>query len=254
MIPEQNLPPSVAPLRNVAALQQLTDRLINRSRNLPGMATYYGPSGDGKSTAAIYVRQRLDAVLIQCVDTMTKADVCVAILREMGLPERGSIHARAERIAENLVITDRVLLIDEADVLFKNHKIELVRSLYEMSQAPVVLIGEERMPQKLRAYERIHNRQLEWVATQPAEMADVKQLARIYAPGVELDEGLCRKILSESHHVIRRVCTNLDRVREVASVEGVATMTLETWGDRSFFTGEAPAPRGAPAPRKGRVA
>lgn len=250
----EQTPPSIAPLRNVAALQQLADRIVNRSQNLPGMATYYGPSGDGKSTAAVYVRNRLNAVLVQCVDTMTRSDLCNAILREMGLETNGTIHARAERIAENLVVTDRALMIDEADILVAKKMIEITRSIYEMSQAPVILIGEERMPQKLRAYERIHNRMIDWVATQPAEMADVKHLAKIYAPGVEIDAGLCRKILTESHQSIRRVCNNLDRLREAARVEGTDKMTLADWGNRSFFTGEAPAPRGGASTRAGRVA
>jgi len=240
---EQTLP-SIAPLRNVAALDTLVDRVCNRSFSLPGMATFYGPSGDGKSTAAVWVRTNYDAVLVQCVDTWTRSDLCRAILREMGLEARGTLHMMAERIAENLVLTDRILLIDEADILMKKRMIEVTRGIYEMSQAPVILIGEEQMPQKLRAWERIHNRMLDWVATQPGEMADLRHLAKIYAPGIEIEDALAKRILKESERSIRRICVNLDSLREAAQLGGHTRMTQEVWGNRRFFTGEAPAPRG----------
>ena len=43
--------PSIAPLRNVAALISLVERVQDRSMGLPGMAVFYGPSGWGKTTA-----------------------------------------------------------------------------------------------------------------------------------------------------------------------------------------------------------
>lgn len=148
--------PSIAPLRNVAALHTLVERLINRGAetgaDLPGMATFYGPSGDGKSTAGIYVRNRFDAVLVQCKSTWTKASLCRAILTEMGLPPTGTIDAMAERITEALAISDRCLIVDEADFLVQRRMIEVLRDIYEGSKAPVILIGEEGMPQKLRAW------------------------------------------------------------------------------------------------------
>jgi hypothetical protein len=36
---------TIAPLRNVAALVALIDRVKSRGLNLPGMATFYGFSG-----------------------------------------------------------------------------------------------------------------------------------------------------------------------------------------------------------------
>jgi len=247
--------PSIAPLRNVAALHTLVERLINRGAetgaDLPGMATFYGPSGDGKSTAGIYVRNRFDAVLVQCKSTWTKASLCRAILTEMGLPPTGTIDAMAERITEALAISDRCLIVDEADFLVQRRMIEVLRDIYEGSKAPVILIGEEGMPQKLRAWERIHNRMLDWVATQPAEMADVRHLAKIYAPGIEIDEAMAKRVLDESRLSIRRICVNLDSILQFARLQGLDRVTVEAWGRRSLFTGEAPEPRGRIARRAG---
>lgn len=240
--------PSIAPLRNVAALNTLIERLITRGGesgvDLPGMATFYGPSGDGKSTAGIYVRNRFDAVLVQCKSTWTKASLCRAVLTEMGLPVTGTIDAMAERITEALAVTDRCLIVDEADFLVQRRMIEVLRDIYEGSKAPVILIGEEGMPQKLRAWERIHGRMLDWVATQPAELADVRHLAKIYAPGVEIDAPMMERVLAESRLSIRRICVNLDSILQFARRQGLARVGIEDWGRRALFTGEAPEPRG----------
>jgi len=56
---------SVAPLRNVAALMELLERVMNRTPGLPGMATFHGFSGYGKSFAAMYAANKYRAYLVQ---------------------------------------------------------------------------------------------------------------------------------------------------------------------------------------------
>ena len=61
-----------APLRNVVAMVALIDRVMNRSHNLPGMATFYGPSGFGKTSAAIYTTIKFQAITVQVKSVWTK--------------------------------------------------------------------------------------------------------------------------------------------------------------------------------------
>ena len=46
---------SIAPLKNVTLMNALVERVMNRSPGLPGMATFHGFSGYGKTSAATYV-------------------------------------------------------------------------------------------------------------------------------------------------------------------------------------------------------
>lgn len=243
MTDERPLFNSVAPLRNVGALVELIDRVQKRGYGLPGMATFYGPSGYGKTTAAIYASNRFRAYQVQVKSAWTARKLCASILRDLGLAPARTIADMIDQIAEEIARSGRPLIIDEADQLVARGMIEIVRDIYESSGAAIILIGEELLPQKLQQWERVHGRMLDWVGAQPGDISDVKHLARIYCTGVTLDEELQAYLLQVSNASIRRICINLDRVREFAVTKGLAEVTRKDWGKADFFTGLAPAPR-----------
>lgn len=234
---------TVAPLRNVAAMSALIDRVKNRPHNLPGMGTFYGPSGFGKTMAAIYGTNKFQAISVQVKSVWTKKTLCEAILAEMGVPAATTVSGMLDQISQHLAVTDSPLLIDEADFLVQRKMIEIVRDIYEGSQAPVILIGEELLPQKLRAWERVHGRILDWVAAQPADMTDVGHLTKIYARDIKVSAELQAKVLATSFGSIRRICVNLDRIREFAAIKGLKAVSVDDWGNQAFFTGTAPEVR-----------
>ncbi|MFN4058192.1 MAG: AAA family ATPase [Roseinatronobacter sp.] len=243
MTEERPLYNSVAPLRNVAALVALVDRVQNRAQGLPGMACYYGPSGFGKSTAAIYAENKSRAYQVQVKSAWTARKFCEAVLGEMALRPARTIADMVDQISEHLAITAVPLLIDEADHLVARRMIEIVRDIYEGSQAAVVLIGEELLPQKLLQWERVHGRMLDWVAAEPATLDDVDKLRPIYAPGLQIARPLADAILKHSGRSIRRISINLARISELAQMSGRDQMVLADFDTRQFFTGTAPTPR-----------
>ena len=234
---------SVAPLRNVGAFVELVDRVQKRGIGLPGMATFYGPSGYGKSTAAIYAANKFNAYSVQVKSAWTAKKLCSSILQDLALPPARTVADMIDQISEEIARSGRPLLIDEADHLVARGMIEIVRDIYESSGSAIILIGEELLPQKLQKWERVHGRMLDWVGAQPGDVADVTHLARIYCADVELDADLKEHLLNVSNASIRRVCINLDRVREFARTNGAGRVTKKEWGQKDFFTGHAPAPR-----------
>lgn len=235
---------SVATLRNVMAMVSLVQRVRDRAPTLPGMAVFYGHSGYGKTTAATYAANTFNAYQVQAQSTWTKKSLCEAILTELGLEIRGRVDQMVRDISREVAATGRPLLIDEADHLVARGLIELVRDIYEGSEATIILIGEEELPRKLMRWERVHGRMLGWVRAEEAVMSDVTQLMKIYCPGLEIETPLLDRILAESRNSIRRICVNLDAVRLLAVGCGLTRVTEGDWGDRPFFTGLAPNPRG----------
>lgn len=239
---------TIAPLRNVAALAELVDRVVNRPGNLPGMATFHGPSGYGKSFAAIYSANKHRAYHVQVKSVWTRKKLCQSILAEMGIKPAATVADMVDQIGQELSLSRRPLLIDEADFLVAKGMIEVARDIYESSQSTIILIGEEELPQKLKVWERVHGRMLDWVAAQPASLSDVKHLAKLYCPGIELGADLLEVVERASAGSVRRICVNLDRVREWAQVNdrgtpgGGAIAAAEYGGE--LFTGNPPA-RGA---------
>lgn len=234
---------SVAPLRNVSALATLLDRLESRTAGLPGMGCFYGPSGYGKTSAAIFATNTFRAVNVQVQSTWSGKFLCQQILRELGETPKGTIAGLVARICELLAIQDVPLIIDEADHLVRRQMIEIVRDIYEGSAVPVVLIGEEEMPQKLRQWERVHNRILSWVPAEQASLSDLHHLVPIYAPGIGIDPDLAEAILRASGGSIRRICVNLNTAAEMARTRNLDAVDLAAWGSAPFFTGSAPAAR-----------
>ena len=235
---------SVATLRNVMAMVALIQRVKDRAATLPGMAVFYGPSGYGKTTAATYAANSFQAYQVQAQSTWTKKSLCEAILTELGLELRGRVDQMVRDISREIAATGRPLLIDEADHLVSRGLIELVRDIYEGSEATIILIGEEELPRKLMRWERVHGRMLAWIPAEPGVMSDVTQLMKIYCPGLEIEPALLERILTDSRNSIRRICVNLDAVRLFALGRGLKRVTAEDWGDQNFFTGQAPNPRG----------
>ncbi len=234
---------SVAPLRNVSALVNLIDRVNARAPGLPGMATFYGYSGYGKTTAAVYAANKFNALQVQVKESWTGKKLGQAILSEMSIVPAKTIADMIEQIAQELMFSERVLIVDDAQYLIKRGMIGHVRDIYESSGGTIILIGEERLPQDLQRWENIHGRMLDWVAAQPACLADVDHLAKIYCPDIALEPEFKEHLLTASHHSIRRVCVNLGKVAEFSVLKGVDAVGLSDWGNRAFFACAAPAPR-----------
>ena len=237
---------SIAPLGNVILFSELIERVMSRSAGLPGLATFHGPSGYGKSRAAIWGANRYRAYYVQVKSLWTRKSLCQAVLKEMGVAKPAANMAdMLDQMAEQLVLSKRPLIIDEADYLCTKGMIELVRDVYEASDAPIILIGEEGLPTKLKAWERVHGRMLDWVAAQPASLDDAQELAKLYAKGVTVAADLLKALFDASAGSTRRVCVNLDRVREAAQTADLKQIALAEWraAGGEFFTGAVPGVR-----------
>jgi DNA transposition AAA+ family ATPase len=258
MTEETTLYNTVAPLANVARLGALIDRTVNRAHGLPGMGCYYGQAGYGKTTAGIYCTNTLDAVHVEAVPLGGIKKLLGMIVIELGLKPKRLVTDLFDQAAQELAVTNRPLIIDEADQILTDRMIETIRHLHDKSGAPVILMGEEMLPQKLTRWERVHGRMLAWVRAEPATIDDVRHLARIYAPRVEITAELQEAVLTASRASMRYISTNLAAIAEHAAVRGLQRVTLADWGKTAFHTGEPPVLRrnmDAPAlARRGRAA
>lgn len=234
---------NLAPLRNVSNFLTLANRLQERGAGLPGMGCFYGPSGYGKTTASLYSANEVDACAVQCKSVWTQKKLCQTICKELGQTPQKSIADMVDQIAEALARSRRPLIIDEADFLVKKNMIEIVRDLYESSMVPVILIGEEQLPQKLAKWERVHGRILSWVAAEPADDSDFELLQDIRCPGVELSPELIAEMKRASRGSARRIVENLELAREIAAIRGIKALGKKEWGNRAFFAGQTPQVR-----------
>lgn len=238
-----NIASNVLPLRNVMLLNALIYRVQERDPDLPGFACFFGPSGYGKSWAATWNAQDTRGYWVEVKNTWGRKKFAEMIARSMGLEPGRTIADTVEQIGEQLSKSGRPLLIDEADLVAKDGMIGVVRDIYESSHGTVILIGEEKLPQTLRRWERIHNRMLDWVAAQPTDLREVGLLVAKKCPGLVIEPAVQQLVLERSQARARRIVVNLSQIAEYAVLTGRDVITEADAAKITFHSGEAPSPR-----------
>ncbi len=240
---DKELLKGIAPLRNVILARQLMEHLSTRAPNLPGMGVLYGPSGYGKTSAVASVAATFGAVYVACRSYFTRRSFLLSILEEMGVKPGRTVHDMVGLICEQLALSRKPLIIDEVDHIVERNLVELMRDIYEGSGAAVLMVGEEKFPVKLKRWERVHNRVLNWQMAQPSDLDDARKLVKLYSPDVPIGDDLIRRIVQETRGVTRRICVNIETVRQEAKKTGATIIDLKAWGARGFDNGEAPTRR-----------
>lgn len=231
----------IAAIYNLELVRTAAERLNSRTAGLPGIAVMYGPAGYGKTTASLAIANELRAYFVQMRSAWGRKALLEKILIEMGAKPHGTIPQMLDQVCEQLATSGRMLIIDEFDYCTRNDGlIELVRDIYEGSQATLLLLGEEMLPQKLKKWERFHSRVLSWIPAQPVSLNDARSLAPIYCPEIHVSDDLLEHLVKLSGGSVRRVSVNLASVYEAASLEGWDMVSRKDWADRPVYTGEAP--------------
>lgn len=222
------LPPvtrGIAPLRNVVLLTGMIERLSHRLPGEPGMGCFHGKAGLGKSYAKIFAANKHRAYHVQMRSVWPRSKLCEAILHDMGIKPAKLLADKVEQIGEQLSLSRRPLIIDEADFLVQKRLIEILRDIYEYSQSVIILIGEEHLPQTLSRWERVYSRIRDWVPAQPANQQDAAQLASLYCSGLEIAPELLSAIVAAANGSARRIVVALGSLREQALVTGSTRLT-----------------------------
>lgn len=232
---------NVAPLRNVESFLTLVHRLQDRPLGVPGMACFHGRSGYGKTTAAIFAQNKLHIVHVEATFLGGTKELLLRIVRELGLRPLSSAARLAEQATEQLAKTQRTLVVDEADFIMTERTMQTLRKLQDDSGAPVILMGEQNLPAKIGGFPQAHRRMLDWVEAQPAEIADVPLLARLYCPGIDLAPDLIAALFEASGANQGYITTNLLNMHAHAAVRGIGRLSVADWPRERFHTGQPPA-------------
>lgn len=230
----------IAPTSNVGLVHTTMETLLHREAGLHGIGVFYGRSGLGKSVGAAYASHPavFNGIYVRCNSYETKKSLVEQICKEMGILPKGNIPAIVNAIVEVLVISGRPLIVDEVDYIVESRTLELLRDLHDISGAPLLLIGEEHLPGKMKRHERFDNRVLVWQPAVVCSSTDFDLLAKQYTPTITFDPALKKRILAESKGVTRRVVTNLDKIKRWCDVRGITEAPADC--DEKLDTGNAP--------------
>ncbi len=240
---KKNPSTGTAPLKNIAIMESLVARVLQRPAHLPGIVTLSAPSGFGKSTAAAYISAKYNAVYVEVRSTWTKKSFLEAVLKQLGIRANQTVSQMMEQVSEELALSGRLLMLDEFDNAVDRNLVELVRDIYEQSKASIIIIGEERLPQKLQVWERFHGRIMDFAQGMPADLTDARILNEHYVPDVSIADDLMKVLVTEARGSVRRIVTNIERIAQFGRGDGLTTVTAKDWGKRELHTAQTPAPR-----------
>lgn len=221
-----------APLKNVSAFAMLLQTMVDRDPDLPGLAVFSGRSGDGKTKAAVYGANKYRAAYVECGQFTSARSLLSDILKELGEPEpRGAIETlKNHAIMLMASAPRRPLIVDEVHFIAHKRFVDLLRELSDKSGAPLVMIGEGRLPKMLEAFERVHNRVLEWLTAVPCDAEDFALLVTNRCGNVRVSPDLGAAILDMTQGNTRRIVINLATVSKVAQLTGKSTIDLADFG------------------------
>ena len=127
----------------------------------------------------------------------------------------------------------------------KKHHVEIIRDLHDATRIPIVMIGEEALPAKLKAWERFDNRILVATPAQPSSLEDGRKLRDHYCRKVTIDDDLADFFTKACKGVTRRIVVNLQMAQRVALERGQAEIGRDWWGAEPVLTGDVPVRRKA---------
>ncbi|KQC11102.1 MAG: AAA family ATPase [Methanolinea sp. SDB] len=217
--------------RFLAAVRELNDR----SLGVEGMGLLWGLPGEGKSTTVSYATNTLDGVYLRALDSWTVTSMLADLIRELDLPK---MHRRApmvHAVVESLLERPRPLFIDEADYLLRQAgMIDTLRDIYDLTGAPVVLIGMEDMARKVQKRGKFARRITQWIEFSGIDLADTRETAKTICE-VGIADDLIEHLHRKASANIGRMVTGMARIESFGRTNGLATVTLADWADRQLF-------------------
>ncbi len=203
---------------NVKRFITMMNNLQNRAEGVPGMGLVYGEPGLGKTQAIKWWAFKNDAILIRCNQMMSARWLLKEILDYMSEIKPYSISDSFDEVIRNLILTPRVLIVDEVDYLTmdKNKSIEILRDIHDKTNIPVVLVGMTNAHSRLKKFSHLYDRLSEIVKFERFSKADIKTIVK------ELSE------IELTDCAIKYIYSNLNRFRQIVKVINKAETIAKT--------------------------
>ena len=209
---------------NVKRFITMMNNLQNRAEGVPGMGLVYGEPGLGKTQAIKWWAFKNDAILIRCNQMMSARWLLKEILDYMSEIKPYSISDPFDEVIRNLILTPRVLIVDEVDYLTmdKNKSIEILRDIHDKTNIPVVLVGMTNAHSRLKKFSHLYDRLSEIVKFERFSKADIKTIVKELSE-IELTDCAIKYIDSKLNR-FRQIVKVINKAETIAKANGLSSI------------------------------
>lgn len=209
---------------NVKRFITMMNNLQNRAEGVPGMGLVYGEPGLGKTQAIKWWAFKNDAILIRCNQMMSARWLLKEILDYMSEIKPYSISDSFNEVIRNLILTPRVLIVDEVDYLTmdKNKSIEILRDIHDKTNVSVVLVGMTNAHSRLKKFSHLYDRLSEIVKFERFSKSDIKTIVKELSE-IELTDCAIKYIYSNLNR-FRQIVKVINKAETIAKANGLSSI------------------------------
>lgn len=211
---------------------------INAPEGVDKMLIFYGQSGLGKSIAVANVANAVDAVYVSFNRLWTHKWLLAKIGHELGLVHmRGTTVAMLDAVIERINERRCPLIFDETDYMIERGTPEILRDIYVETGVPLMMVGEEAFPDRVKRWERFDNRILRKTRALPLTTGDGRLLRDIYCTRVRIEDDLADHLTAMCKGVARHIVTALHNAQTAAIDQLDSDRPLDLAGWQGIFAG-----------------
>ena len=209
---------------NVTRFEDICRELESReSRIGPSLGMVTGPAGRGKSLAAKRYATQSEAVYVPPMLIRTPVMLLREICFELSAVRPARTEACLTQIETAMRDQRRLVIVDEAD-LMEIRLLEMLRNLNEVTECPVLLIGEEGLAGKIKSRRRLSSRIRRRLEFGPVTQADVALFYK-RALGQELTPDTVAVLHRHSEGDWRPVLTLALAIERALAASGLNTVS-----------------------------
>ncbi len=204
--------------QNVRAGRSAMAVIEDVDKGNPGLATFYGRAGVGKTVFVKQYSVQTDAVYLRVMQDWTPRAMLGALSHEVCGAEHRTVDRCKRSICEALDHRPRTIIVDEADRL-EVGMIEHFRDIHDLCGVPIVLVGEEHLFAQLSARRRLWSRVTQVVEFGPISVEDI-MLYGLKAADLQVDGQAAAKIRTRTGGDFRLVHLDIGDLERMARAGG----------------------------------
>lgn len=202
----------------------------------PAMGLFSGKAGLGKTTAGAWLFAKADGVLVRCLRADTLGTFLERLAIDLGLETSCRRADMLNYIVRELALNSKAVFVDEADYLAdKVPVLETLRDIYDLANVPIILIGYEQLPKKIKRLPQLLSRISQHVEFQPADENDIVTMSESLVEGCAIEKELLLELLAKSKGNFRRITVGLGYIEKFCQANDIKLIRAEQWAQRPFF-------------------